>query len=749
MGKVLQLFIVVSCIPCAFAQSIEVSSLDDLAKIGNETGYPLDGYYVLTSNIDASPTVGWDAGKGFEPIGHYQWSSFTGEFDGQGHMITNLFINRLDEECIGLFGCITDGGRVSNLGLENCVISGGKTVGGMCGWNLEGTIENVFVSGSISGQEDSIGGLVGSNAGWNNDTQKMTEAFVTGSYSTGSVSSSGSNIGGLVGWNDGTVTACYSTGAVAGIGINVGGLIGRNNALVIGCFWDIDTSNNVGSRGGKGLNTSQMKRVVIFQNARWDMHGWVMNNGEYPRLSWESTGFDPITEPDPIPLTGNGSAENPYRVKTVTDFAILSWYVDLLDSCILLESDLDCSGIEIYPIGDLGCFNGKFDGGNHVIENIHIEQSKSTHVGTFSALGENGSIQNVGVENIIIDGQYFVGGLVGFNKGSIVNCFSTGVVSATYGSVGGLIGNNNWTGDLLGCYSLATVSSDSNGGGDIGGLVGYNQGTLTECYATGPSSGLESIGGLVGTNQGTLTDCYTTGNVSAILGYCGGLLGHNMFGKVIRCYSTGFVSGGYPKGGLIAMNYDAQDVTSSFWDFQTSGLTTSSGGVGLSTSLMMEKYRFTAAGWDFSTTWQIQENITYPFFVWQTNNQEGEGENEGEGEAPDTVTIHGTGRVEDGGRVVLRLTTPPLVGNVTVEWYKDDVLMEGMTALEYVIPIVSMTDAGVYYVIVTDESKTVYQSPPFVLTVLPEGSMPVSGALTVGVLVALLAGLGIRRQRRR
>ncbi len=138
--------------------------------------------------------------------------------------------------------------------------------------------------------------------------------------------------------------------------------------------------------------------------------------------------------------------------------------------------------------------------------------------------------------------------------------------------------------------------------------------------------------------------------------------------------------------------------------------------------------------------------------IWRLNTLpegegEAEGENEGEGEAPDTVTIHGTGRVEDGGRVVLRLTTPPLVGNVTVEWYKDDVLMEGMTALEYVIPIVSMTDAGVYYVIVTDESKTVYQSPPFVLTVLPEGSMPVSGALTVGVLVALLAGLGIRRQR--
>ena len=50
--------------------------------------------YALANDIDCSDTVNWNGGAGFVPVGTYLVSEFTGDFDGQNHVITNLFINR-------------------------------------------------------------------------------------------------------------------------------------------------------------------------------------------------------------------------------------------------------------------------------------------------------------------------------------------------------------------------------------------------------------------------------------------------------------------------------------------------------------------------------------------------------------------------------------------------------------------------------------------------------------------------------
>jgi len=122
----------------------------------------LSGDYYLANDIDCSCTKTWNEGAGFEPI-----SIFTGTFDGQGYTITNLFINRSATGYVGLFGYTGSGSEIKNVGLENANISGHEYVGGLVGQNdcYFTTISNSYSTGSVSGSYESVGGLVG----WNCD----------------------------------------------------------------------------------------------------------------------------------------------------------------------------------------------------------------------------------------------------------------------------------------------------------------------------------------------------------------------------------------------------------------------------------------------------------------------------------------------------------------------------------------------------------------------------------------------------
>ncbi len=99
--------------------AIQISSIEELQKIEKDPNYPLNGSYELVQDIDASETKNWNGGKGFDPIGEDYYDPFTGIFDGKGHKIRNLYINRPDEDNVGLFGVVGSGGEVKNLGLEN------------------------------------------------------------------------------------------------------------------------------------------------------------------------------------------------------------------------------------------------------------------------------------------------------------------------------------------------------------------------------------------------------------------------------------------------------------------------------------------------------------------------------------------------------------------------------------------------------------------------------------------------------
>ena len=512
--------------------------------------------------------------------------------------------------------------------------SGSGSIGGLVGWNNEGTITNSYAMGSVSG-DGGVGGLVGWNGG-----------AITNSYATGSVSGS-NEVAGLVGWNDeGTITNSYATGSVRGSS-RIGGLVGFNDSgTITSSYWDINTSRIETSDGGMSKTTVALQSPTMATGIYrgWSTDDWDFGtSSQYPILRYTdnpntdisecrdasdtttdlpvcgsllspaprygryglsglqlvegnlSPDFDviapsyrgtvvssastiqfrPITvnpdakvyitanketrgtvidsgdEGDMISLNTDGITTITIEVEnggettqTVIYTLHLNYYefngdvdrdndglieIDNLEALNAMRYQLDgagyrksetapkivagcpnsvCRGYELtrdldfnddysylnaslnqsewtvgegwQPIGDSStAFTGQFEGNGFTISNLTIDRNGTFRygffvVGFFGFTSDEAEIANVGLLNVNITGNDRVGGLVGFNRGTITNSYATGSVS----------GNNVSTGDV------------------VGGLVGGNGGTITNSYATGSVSGDYRVGGLVGSNEG-------------------------------------------------------------------------------------------------------------------------------------------------------------------------------------------------------------------------------------------------------
>ena len=111
------------------------------------------------------------------------------------------------------------------------------------------------------------------------------------------------------------------------------------------------------------------------------------------------------------------------------------------------------------------------------------------------------------------------------------------------------------------------------------------------------------------------------------------------------------------------------------------------------------------------------------------------------------VVILGSPTVREGQPATLRVLASYMVGAVTINWYKDSAALGGETGSEYHIPSATPGDAGEYKVLVTDESKGLYESPPFYLEVIDADSLPASSFIAIGVLALAVSCFVMRRQR--
>ncbi len=250
---------------------------------------------------------------------------------------------------------------------------------------------------------------------------------------------------------------------------------------------------------------------------------------------------------------GTGTADDPYQISSAAEleefrdevnsgktdaWAELTANIDLSEICSEEEGD------SWTPIGNSeeNAYTGTFNGQNFKISGLTINNSRANDQGLFGYVGSSGKIEKLSVSGDI-NGNNYVGGVVGLNLGSVENCHNTGTVTGTGDYVGGVVGDNR--GSVINCYNTGTVS-----GNQVGGVVGYNISSVTNCYNTGTVTGTDDyVGGVVGYNSSSVTNCYNTGSVKGN-NYVGGVVGDNN-NTVENCYNIGEVSGNNYVGGVV------------------------------------------------------------------------------------------------------------------------------------------------------------------------------------------------------
>ena len=226
----------------------EISNADQLYwfanKINNENYTSGNINAVLTADIVVNENVLKSDGTlndgsftDWTPIGMWagddKYYSYSGIFDGQNHTISGLYLNQMGMAgCVGLFGHVGSGGKVSNVRVLDSYFSVNGGVGGVCGYN-DGTITNCYNAGMINKLTDDYTNDFGGVCGYNTGT-------IIDCYNTGNVSGVNYN-GGVCGDNDGTIINCYKIVVVSG-DYHVGDICGDNyGATVTNCYYLSDT----------------------------------------------------------------------------------------------------------------------------------------------------------------------------------------------------------------------------------------------------------------------------------------------------------------------------------------------------------------------------------------------------------------------------------------------------------------------------------------------------------------------------
>ena len=273
------------------------------------------------------------------------------------------------------------------------------------------------------------------------------------------------------------------------------------------------------------------------------------------------------------------------------------------------------------PIGDSSdAFTSQFEGNDFTISNLMIDRSTS-NIGLFGHATSSAEIANLGLLNINITASSdYVGGLVGWNESTMTNTYATGSIIGTSSRVGGLVGRN--AGTVMDSYAMVSVSGTSR----AGGLVGRNYGMIMNSYATGSVVASARVGGLIGRNTNIIASSYATGSVEGT-SQVGGLVGRhdigtitNNIGTITNSYATGVVTGDSNTGGLVGRS-DTGITTDSYWDINTGVLPTSAGGTSRTTVELQSPTTATGIynSWS-SDNWDFGTSLQYPVLRYVDSN---------------------------------------------------------------------------------------------------------------------------------
>ena len=314
----------------AFPDAITGMGCPSSGCIGFELAANLD----FDTNGNGYPDAGdayWNDAAGWLRIGY--GDRFNATFDGGGHTIANLYVDRGD--FVGLFGSTGAGSDIRGVGLVSASLTGSGSVGGLVAYNTLGHISDSYVTGNVSGGA-SVGGLVGQNTGTITDSyfngnvnggngptgglvgQNYSSGRITGGHATGRVSGY-QTVGGLVGFSstsatitnsyatsrvtgdytvgglvgsskDSTITDSYAIGSVTGSGS--GGLVGHTYGgnVISASYWDTQTTGQTSSADSEdsaGKTTAELQTPTSASGiyATWDADVWDFGtSSQYPVL---------------------------------------------------------------------------------------------------------------------------------------------------------------------------------------------------------------------------------------------------------------------------------------------------------------------------------------------------------------------------------------------------------------------------------------------------------------------------------
>lgn len=498
--------------------------------------------YALKSDIDASVL------KKYKAIGGD--TGYQGTFDGRGHAIIGLTAGGSDAANTGVFSTVGEPGAVKNLSVLAGNFTGKDNVGAIAGVN-KGTISDITTYGNTVTSDGHAGGLVGTNEKIIKDSTSVSNviansqkamaggiaginakgAVIDNSESNSAVAGSkatSSGLGGVAGVNKGTLSKVDSLGVTNGGDSGssaVGGIAGINTGSIENAYNESFVTGGEKTGGLVGIN---------------EMSGSLVNAANAGRVE------------------GKGAAQKIGGLVGDNDGSILNG-----------RNGGNVTGTTY--VGGIVGTNREDSTLTDIINDTSILIKGSTYVGGIA--GQNaGRIVDTEVSRTlsdgVVEGVEYVGGIAGKNTGYIENphnnislrinkdALKDGKTAQYFGGVAGI---NEQEGSIGNATNLADVTAE--GATYVGGIVGYNKGTLLNLSGNrGNVIGANYVGGVAGINEHSLTaiDASNTGSVQALQGGAGGIFAVN-HGDVTnsRLVNDAVVAGGAhagATGGIFAEN---------------------------------------------------------------------------------------------------------------------------------------------------------------------------------------------------
>ena len=569
--------------------------------------------YELTANLDfdqngdgritSSDSTYWNGGAGWDPIGRRtsQAARYSGNFNGNGYTINNLFINRTsggdaNTDDVGLFGAVDTSARVESLGVTNANVTARVHVGILVGV-LYGDVVACYTTGSVTstvpasqGTNSYTGGLAG--AMFAQSAPPAPRSTLLSSYSTASVNGP-SYVGGLVGGvNTGTITHSYSTGRVTrsgGAATTIGGLIGWTNPSLT--FWSVtasyfdSTTSGCVSGGSAGCTTSAGGSGAAAKTTA-ELQASFGYSGDFS--AWDAN------------LDGMAGNDNPWYFGSPTEYPTLTYGKIAND----VDYDADNDGyIDVENLAQLNVIRHDRDGdgaptGGAIAYPANTQTSLSLARTLYNAVFPNAAPgmgckladhdDNIATPERPTCTGYELTHSLDFDQngdGAITSADSAYWDGGSgWLAIKGFANNQSdrYSGDFKGngytinnLFINRSTSNQNTRDNRVGlfGMIDSASRIETLGVTNANVKGNQWVGAIVGRNWGgDVVACYTTGRVevtnngqqSGDQGSGGGIVGKMEGGTLSSSYSTAAVHGGYIPGGLVGRLAGGASITNSY-----------------------------------------------------------------------------------------------------------------------------------------------------------------------------------------